>query len=862
MRFTPTAAAILRDAIREAGGVEVFAIGDVDAKGQVCDLVIHCRGTEDAVPALLQRPRAGQVVIHNHPSGNLRPSGADMNLASRYGEDGVGVVIVDSDCKRDNWVVEPHRREAKTVDEAEVRAFFEERLPQLMPGYEPRPGQLDMALSVLAALNGGQVAVLEAGTGTGKSLAYLVPAALWARANEAKVALATFTITLQAQLSGSDLPVLDRAGLGVRHAVIKGRSNYLCRRRLEEAAKHSPDDPVIAAMVRWAETAGEGTRHDLAFPTTDEQWDEVRSDHDQTLRARCPHYDRCFYYKARRGAADAHLLVVNHALLLADLVVKHNTGGEGVLPVYDRLVLDEAHHLEDAATGLLRGEVTARAIRQAVRPLLPSKRRPGALERLAARFGRDGSPLPPEDQVRFQAEVDMLSRMLGPLRDGATSWMEHIAHEALPEANTSLRITPAAEREALWQEQLRPVIEEATTALSRVSRRLSRMEELLGGVPPAVRFQEPQPVFALGRATRRLGEKAKLMGAFTEGDRIEGTPHVRWIERARLTQNAAPQAMLCAAPLDVGPLLRSRLFEPMKASVLTSATLTVGGQFSHYLGRHGLGPPAGTPQPRVSVPDDVDPMEAMLAGLPTVPGDAFDPEAEHPAGGYPPVETATYPSPFDYARQALLALPKDGPPPGHPDYEDYACRATAAALYVAGGGAFVLCTSYRMISVLHARAREILGEDALLLRQGEMGRSRLLERFRDAGNAILFGTDSFWEGVSVKGRALRLVVIPKLPFRVPTEPVQQARYEQMEQRGQDPFRHYALPQAVLRLRQGVGRLVRTTTDRGVVMILDRRVHERWYGRTFVHSLPPMQRRTGPTRRLLQEMRRFYQQEPD
>lgn len=852
MRFTPTAAAILRDAIRDAGGVEVFAIGDTDAQGKVSDLSIHCRGTTDAVPALLKRPRAGQVVIHNHPSGNLQPSGADMALASRYGDDGVGVVIVDNACKRDNWVVEPHRREAKKVDPAEVQAFFETSLPALMPGHEPRPGQLAMALEVTGALNDGHIAVLEAGTGTGKSLAYLVPAALWARDNEAKVALATFTITLQSQLSTSDLPILDRAGLGVRHAVIKGRSNYLCRRRLAEAVDHNPDEPVYTSMARWARSAGEGTRHDLAFPITEEQWDEVRSDHDQTLRARCPHYDECFYYKARRNAADAHLLVVNHALLLADRVVKHDSGGEGVLPVYDRLILDEAHHLEDAATGLMRGEVTARAIRRAIAPLLPSKRRPGALERLNARFGRPGSPLPPEDQGRFQKEVDMLGRMLGPLRDSAESWMEFLAHEALPDANTTVRITEETQQERGWQLQLKPVIEEAAVGISKVSRRLSRLDELLSGLPPDVRYEEPQPVFALGRATRRLGEKAKLLSAFAEGDHIGGTPHVRWMERARLGRNAAPQAMLCAAPLDVGPLLRSRLFEPMKASVLTSATLTVGTRFEHYLSRHGLA--ARSSRPPVLVPENLDPMDVMLEGLPA------DPEAEVPQGGFPTVQTSTFPSPFDYGRQALLVLPKDGPPPGHPDYEDYVARATAAALYVSGGGAFVLCTSYRMVGMLHARAREILGDEALLLRQGEMGRSRLLDRFRDAGNAILFGTDSFWEGVSVKGRALRLVVIPRLPFRVPTEPVQQARYEQLEQQGLEPFRHYALPQAVLRLRQGVGRLVRTTTDRGIVMVLDQRVHEKWYGRTFIHSLPPMARTVGPTRRLLQQMREFYRAE--
>ncbi len=847
MRFTPPAAQLLRDAIKDAGGVEVFAIGDVNPAGKVYDLTIHCRGTPDSVPALLSRPRAGQVVIHNHPSGNLQPSGADMALASRYGEDGVGVVIVDSPCRNDNWVVEPHRREARTVDEAQVTDFFTRRLPSLIAGHEPRSGQLQMALSVTRALNEGRIAVLEAGTGTGKSLAYLVPAALWAKENDAKVALATFTITLQNQLSTSDLPILDRAGLEVRHAVVKGRSNYLCRRRLKEAVQQNPDGVHIRAMARWAENAVEGTRHDLAFPTTEEQWDDVRSDHDQTLRARCPHYDECFYYKARRKAADAHLLVVNHALLLADLVVKHESGGEGVLPVYDRLILDEAHHLEDAATGLLRGEVTARAIRRAIQPLTANKKRPGALERLAARFGREGSPLPPDEQVRFLKEVDILHRLLPPLRNNAAGWMEILAHEGLPEGEKTLRITDEEQQGPRWRDGILPVLEEAAVDLAKVSQRLSRLEDLLSGLPPSERFQEPQPVFALGRATRLVGDKARLLAAFAEGDQREGGAWVRWLERARETEKGLPRAIVCAAPLDVGPLLRTHVFDPMKTTVLASATLTVGGSFSHYLGRHGLAAPAGRSTVAVH-PHDVEAIDV-------------DPDAEVPAGGFPKVHTESFPSPFDYARQALLVLPKDGPAPGQSGYEDYVARATAAALYVAEGGAFVLCTSYRMIDVLHARSREVLGDDVLLLRQGEMGRSRLLQRFREAGNAILFGTDSFWEGVSVKGRALRLVVIPRLPFRVPTEPVQQARHQLLEEQGRDPFRHYALPQAVLRLRQGAGRLVRTTTDRGIVMVLDQRMHDRWYGRTFIRSLPPMQRATGDTRTLLQAMRAFYREGP-
>ncbi|RME28100.1 MAG: helicase, partial [Deltaproteobacteria bacterium] len=232
-RFTPRAADRLRAAIADAGGVEVFAIGELDAEGRVVDIEVHCRGNDTAVPALLRKPRSGQVVIHNHPSGVLQASAADLHLAGVYGDDGVGMVITDNAVRRALWVVEPQApRRRVEVDDAEVRAFFDERLPAVVPGWEPRPGQADMAVAVLHALQEGRpdapvVAALEAGTGTGKSLAYLVPAALWAQANEARVAIATYTITLQGQLAGSDLPLLQRAGLDLPWAVLQGRGNYV-----------------------------------------------------------------------------------------------------------------------------------------------------------------------------------------------------------------------------------------------------------------------------------------------------------------------------------------------------------------------------------------------------------------------------------------------------------------------------------------------------------------------------------------------------------------------------------------------------------------------------------------------------------
>ena len=239
-RFTPQAAHKMRSAIKDAGGVEVFAIGDVNEHGMVCNLEIHCRGNKGSTPALLSRYNPGQVVIHNHPSGVLQASDADMYLANRYGDDGVGVIIVNNNVDADFWVVEPHKVKAELLDPNEVKQFFEKTLPKVMPNFEARTGQIDMALAITNAFNHNEIALLEAGTGTGKSLAYLVPATMWSLKNNSKVSIATFTITLQSQLVNDDIPILQRAGMNFQYALMKGRSNYLCRRRFDQATNRNP----------------------------------------------------------------------------------------------------------------------------------------------------------------------------------------------------------------------------------------------------------------------------------------------------------------------------------------------------------------------------------------------------------------------------------------------------------------------------------------------------------------------------------------------------------------------------------------------------------------------------------------------
>ncbi|MCB9759212.1 MAG: helicase [Alphaproteobacteria bacterium] len=797
LRFTPRAAAALREEIRQAGGIEVFAIGDVDSFGKVSHLEVHCRGTDDAVPALLRRPRSGQVVIHNHPSGVLKASPADMALANRYGDEGVGVVITDNAVERALWVVEPARKRLVPVDRDRLVAFFERDLPQALGGlHEPRRQQLDMALAVADTLDAGGVVVVEAGTGTGKSLAYLVPSILWALANDGKVAVSTYTRTLQGQLLASDLPLVRRGGIRFTAALLKGRGNYLCRRKLELALKDPGFDAEdLARIADWVQTTKEGSLQDLGERVERDVWERVESDADHTLRARCPHYNTCFYYEARRRAAASHLIVLNHALLLADLFIKSQTDGDGILPRFDRVILDEGHHIEDAATSVISQALSRRAVNRAVAPLLARRNRPGALARIRERFA--------DDEPRLIAMTEAAEDTLAQLRDEAGAALDHVAAELLG-VEPQRRIDKEVSARPQWTDSAGPSIAELGDRLRAAHSRLGAITERLSGleIPP----EQAQPALEVGRAERRLGEQASLCTALLDPD----PTWCRWVERTR----RGGVVRVCRAPVEVGPVLQGILFDRMDAVGITSATLTVGGRFEHTLGRLGL-----------------DPAHTR---------------------------TARFDSPFAYAEQALLGLPRDLPKPDHPDFLQRSGDIAMALLRASGGGAFVLCTSYQQVDAFGARIEAELGDTHPVLIQGRHSRGRLLRRFQESDGAILIGTDSFWEGVSVRGRALRLVLIPKLPFRVPTEPIAQARHELIRSRGIDPFRAYTLPEAVLKLRQGFGRLVRARSDRGAVVLLDRRLHEMRYGRIFLHSLPPATRVIGPGRVVVDRLTRFFE----
>lgn len=833
--FSSESLELIRAAIRDANGREVFVLGHTDSSLRVVQVDVLARGSRNAVPAILQNCSPGDVVIHNHPSGELEPSAADIAVASQLGALSVGFYIV-------NNPVDSLYRVVDILVPAELQSIRDEQIGELLgpdgaiarnlPDYEERPEQLRMAFAVNAAFNQGRLAAVEAGTGTGKSLAYLVPALLWAQANQQRVVVSTRTINLQEQLIRKDLPFLRRATGQEFHAVlVKGRGNYYCLRRGQTAGRElGLFDQELAAEIQqllaWAQNTADGSREDLATMPSPAAWDEVCCEVDQCTRVRCPHYSRCFFYQARRRAARAHVLVVNHALLLSDLALREQTGNysaAAVLPPFEQVILDEAHHLEDVATSYFSSQITRFTFARILNRLRhPRKHNQGLLPRLLDQLTR---VLPDSEDRLFQELHGEIERLTGRRQELLRQAQEELA--AIADALPAFLGKPVITGFEL-KHRVVPEFRE-TTAWHGISERVDTLRracgELADGLAGLLRRAKALPETASEKVDGTLvdlrGIAGRLENLAIELGTFQAAPPTScvWLEirEGRIGRGKGLITSLCQAPLEVAEHLNRALYQRFRTLVMTSATLTVAGRFDFFNARIGL--------------DRVSP--GRLAAM-------------------------TLESPFDYQQQALVALPNDLPEPGRPGYPESVQDCVERALLCSGGRSFVLFTSYALLRQVHAALAPVLEARGLrCLRQGQENRHRLLKRFADEESSVLFGTDSFWEGVDVPGRSLEQVIIVRLPFRVPTEPVLEARAQAIDEGGGDAFMDYTVPQAVIRFKQGFGRLIRHRHDRGVVLILDTRVLKRGYGGMFLRSLPATATARGNRDAVLSEMAEFF-----
>ncbi len=618
-------------------------------------------------------------------------------------------------------------------------------LERALPDFKVRREQLRMAERVASALAARESLVVEAGTGTGKTFAYLVPALL----SGARVLISTGTRTLQDQLFSKDLPLVAAAlGRPARVALLKGRGNYLCRYRLErseEAAEQlalmtgavpraNASHSMLARIQRWARTTQRGDLAEVrGLADTHPVWGQVTSTRESCLGVRCPEISRCHVALARREALEADIVIVNHHLLLADLALKEDGFGD-LLGSADAVILDEAHQIPDLATQFFGANVSSRQVETLMKDV--------RLE-LTAQAVRSAQ--------------DVLQQV-------------RAAEDALQGLRAAL---PGAAGRLAWTAD--------SAGLGAPVHALLQALEALAAVIGAADEQG-----ALAPHAERAAELAANLARIAAVDELEG---------ARTLEVTARGVTLSLMPFDISVRFRSLVQARRGAWIFTSATLSVGEEFGHFTGRLGL------------------------AQAPTLKID----------------------SPFDHERQSLLYLPAGLPEPACAGYVAAVIDTAMPLIEAAGGGAFVLFTSHRALSQGAAllRARWTQAAPYRLFVQGEAPRERLLQEFRADGNGVLLGTASFWEGVDVKGEALRLVVIEKLPFASPEDPLVRARIEHLTASGGNAFRDYQLPEAALALKQGAGRLIRSEDDYGVVVICDPRMVGRAYGRVFLAALPAM-----------------------
>lgn len=670
--------------------------------------------------------------------------------------------------------------------------FFQPEGPlSSLAGYEHRNLQQEMADTIYSCLQDGHIGLIEAGTGTGKSLAYLYPALCYAKAHGEKIVISTNTINLQEQLLNKDLPVLHKLELDYKAVVVKGWANYPCWLRVDElvtAENSEYDQQVLISILKDLEQNTLVNLPEHEFLSV-ELREEIQAESDMCMRGRCQFFNQCPVFKARSLAEQADILIVNHHLLLADVNVRRDTGWEdsAVLPVYQHVIFDEAHHISDIATEYFSVSFSLLRVRRFLGLLHRTRSKTGI-----GLFSYIRTRLSQMDCEQAQVIIHMIDwELLPQLRavdEAALAFvtsLEEFLRANVPNQE-SLRIKSAI---MLESDSILEPYDRIHTGLGILLAQLCKFVTLCEELDAEHELGLSINLQSYCERTQNLLIDLDFLMDIADGD------YVYWLKLPTRGQGAVLQA----APINVGTALKEHLFYRVETAIFTSATLSVNNDFCYFRNQVGL------------------------------------------AHEFWDVEERIYNSPFELSTQTYLGILRDLPEPNASQFVTEFIEQLEHLLALTQGRAFILFTSYQMLNQVIAGVRQKgLDQNYTFLVQGEMARSNMLEHFVHQENAVLLGTDSFWEGVDIAGAALSSVIITKLPFKVPTDPLLVARSEQLQAEGRNPFTEMFLPQAVLKFRQGCGRLIRTGEDRGLIIVCDRRIMERNYGSAFLSSLPGAQ----------------------
>lgn len=693
--------------------------------------------------------------------------------------------------------------------------------------FQEREEQLEMLLSIIEAYNDKRFALIEAGTGVGKSLAYLLPAIFSSHELGERTIISTHTITLQEQLIQKDIPfILDTLGLTLEVALVKGMGNYLCLRKLydlldQRSTLNLSEREELSEVEEWAKETVDGSSTSLKKTPKHLYWDRLNCESDACSFVKCPHYKECFFFKARKKVKDAKLLVVNHHLLMVDLQTRDLEDSKAnILPDYEHLILDEAHTLEDIATSALAQFTSAGLIYRKLTELISDRNSLGKLQRIKTKLALFQEELSPKLWDKVSDEVYSEKKEIENYLSEAFYSLDDFLQDHTNRPTSQLagiekiQLTPEILGDETWQQ----VKENFLVLVEKLKRFSTTLELMLG--------QLEQLKKDLFKPIENLAIDVKSISLFLEKtstliwEYFNSTPNedkifvIEWN-----TRKGHLGISLSIIHLNIADILSNKLFYPLESATLCSATLNHSQSFEFVKNRLGL---------KASGFEKDFFIEKIL------------------------------PSPFDYENQVLLAIPNDIPYPNSPYYLDKVCDQMQSVILSSQGGTFILFTSYKMLRDCYERMLPLLLDQGLLpLKQGDENRSILLELFKENENSVLFGTDTFWEGIDVPGFHLRQVIMTKLPFPVPSEPVFQAKCKQIEKEGKNPFMDFSIPKAIVKFKQGFGRLIRNHQDFGSILCLDSRLLTKSYGKIFLNSLPKCQTIFGNSSTVQDKIDHFF-----
>lgn len=822
----------IKKEIDKANENEVFFVANIDEYGIIDEIKSFAKGNKHSVPVIFKQAYKGDCVIHNHPSGNLEPSTADIQIASKLANDGIGFIIIDNSMNNCNIIVgNVEENKITPLDSFELLKIISKKgsIAKNLEYYEERKCQETMLEVAVESFNNNNIGLIEAGTGTGKSLAYLIPSIVWAVTNKEKVVISTNTINLQEQLMKKDIPLLKKSlNIDFEPILVKGANNYICLKKLnkllgniQQLIINENDSVIINEIFDFANNkAKTGSKDELGFIPSSTLWEKINVETDLCTRAKCRYFSKCFFFKARKSAVKADLLIVNHHILCADISIRSEIDDfttNALLPAYNKVIIDEAHNLEDVATDYFGNIITRIGLKRIISKLYSRNRGivKGVLSLISFVLKQNVNKDEYQEEIISIIKEELIDIIKASVKqcnvffDVLFNYV--IELNSKDKDKTKFRLS----KENLLENFEN--VKEQGKILSDYLLKISGKIKMISLKYKQMKHKDKESIFDEMKEVEALKNKIYNCAMIIEENLSlsDLDNKVYWIEIRNI--NNPNVINLSSCPLNVSDFLRESIFKYFDTIILTSATLTSNKKFDYLKNRIGLNGNL-----------EKDLTEIQLE------------------------------SPFNYAEQMSICIPLDIVEPSSNKYLDLSSEYIKNIINVTHGSTFLLFTSFYALEYSFTKVVKHFGEKKFtFLKQGMYDRHTILTKFKNNTNSILFGTDSFWEGVDVLGDSLRCVVLMKLPFRVPTEPIIQARIEKMKRENINSFMEYIVPQTVIKFRQGFGRLIRSKNDTGCVVCLDRRIATKSYGKIFLQSLPPANRVISTKDSILSELKQYF-----